>query len=330
MAEVEKEEYKFPDEVQIESLKDDKKEPEKVEFTVEGESDVEVEIVDDTPEKDRGRKPLEKPVADPTEDELQDYSDKVQSRIKELTHARHDERRAREAAQREKEEAIRFAQAAIEENKKLKERLTHGETNYISQAQRLAEVEVEKAKAALKTAHEAGDTEAFVEAQAALNRAQLIQERVKAFKPTPLQKAPQPVNVAPQPTRPPVPQVDEKALAWKRKNSWFGQDDAMTGYAIGVHNELVKAGYNTQSDEYYEAIDSRLKRSFPDRFKSDDVSDKAEKGKKPATVVAPSSRATSAKKIVLTPTQVSLAKKLGVPLQEYARQVAAEMRKQNA
>lgn len=321
MAEVVAEEFKFPDEKQTE--KDSKEE--KVEFTVEGEDDkVEVEVVDDTPPKDRGRKPLDKPVTDPTEDELQDYSDKVQSRIKELTHARHDERRAREAAQREKEEALRFAQAAFAENKALKERLSKGETTFITQTQRLADIEVEKAKAALKAAHEAGDTEAFVEAQAALNKAQLMQERVKTFKPTPLPNVPQSVNVpTQQPAQTPVPKVDEKAQAWKQRNSWFGEDDEMTSFALGLHNKLVKSGYDTQSQEYYEALDNRLKEVFPDKFKSD-------RTKKPATVVAPSSRSTSAKKIVLTPTQVSIAKRLGLTLEQYARQVAEDMRKQNA
>lgn len=321
MAEVVTEEFKFPDEKQEEKSSKE----EKVEFTVEGEDDkVEIEVVDDTPEKDRGRKPLDKPVNDPTEDELQDYSDKVQSRIKELTHARHDERRAREAAQREKEEALRFAQAAFAENKALKERLSKGETTFITQTQRLADIEVEKAKAALKAAHEAGDTEAFVEAQAALNKAQLMQERVKTFKPAPLPNVQESVNVpAQRPAQAPVPKVDEKAEAWKRRNSWFGEDDEMTSFALGLHNKLVKSGYDTQSQEYYEAIDNRIKEVFPDKFKSD-------RTKKPATVVAPSSRSTSAKKIVLTPTQVSIAKRLGLTLEQYARQVAEEMRKQNA
>ena len=325
MAEVINEEFKFPDEKEPEKDKE-----EKVEFSIEGENDkVEVEVVDDTPPKDRNRKPLDKPVNDPTEDELQDYSDKVQSRIKELTHARHDERRAREAAQREKEEAIRFAQVAFAENKALKERLSKGETTFITQTQRLADIEVEKAAAAVKAAHEAGDTEAFVEAQKALSKAVMMQERVKTFRPPPLPNLERSVNVpAQQPAQAPVPKVDEKAQAWKRKNSWFGEDDEMTSFALGLHNKLVKSGYDTESQEYYEALDNRIRQVFPDKFKSDE--DRSERTKKPATVVAPSSRSTSAKKIVLTPTQVSIAKRLGLTLEQYARQVAEDMRKQNA
>lgn len=317
--------FKFPDEKQNEEAKDD------VQFEVEGDETPEIEVVDDTPEQDRGRKPLDKEVNDPTDDELQAYSDNVKNRIKELTHARHDERRAREAAQREKEEAFRLAQAAIEENKKLKERLSQGETHFVSQTQKLAEVELEKAKTALKAAHESGDTEAFAEAQIALNQAVFALERAKAMKPTPLRKEENPDNVAPQQAaQPPVPTVDPKATAWQQKNSWFGKDDEMTSFALGLHNKLVKAGYDTKSDDYYKAIDTRMRQVFPDQFKSEKTEEKPEApARKPATVVAPSTRATSAKKIVLTQTQVALAKRLGLPLDVYARQVAEEMRKQN-
>lgn len=314
---VDKVEFEFPDE---------KEEKQEKTASAAKESEPEIEVVDDTPEQDRGRKPLEKPVVDPSDDELQEYSDKVKNRIKELTHARHDERRAKEALAREKEEAFRIAQAVYEENKQLKERLNKGETNFVSQAQRLAEVEVDKAKAALKAAHEAGDTEAFVEAQAALNRAQFMQERVKAFKPAPLQTESESANVVQQASQPPVPRVDVKAQSWKERNPWFGEDDELTSFAIGLHNKLVKSGYDTQSQEYYDAIDNRMRQVFPEQFK---VTEKVEPaGKRPATVVAPSSRATSAKKVRLTQTQVQIAKRLGVPLEVYARKVA-ELEQQN-
>ncbi len=324
MADIEKQEFKFPHETE-----DSKDVEAKVEFEVEGDEKPEIEVVDDTPEADRGRKPLEKEVNDPSEEELQEYSDKVKSRIKGLTHARHDERRAREMAEREREEAFRVAQAAYEENQKLKQRLSQGENTFVSQAQQLAEVEVDRAKNALRAAHEAGDTDAFVEAQAALNKAQFMQERVKAFRPTPLQKETEGDKVSPQqPAQAPVPQPDEKATAWKRRNSWFGEDDEMTSFALGLHNKLVKSGYNTQSQEYYDAIDGRMQQVFPENFKpAQGKSDNPTK--KPATVVAPSSRATSAKKIRLTQSAVNIAKKMGIPLEEYARQVAVLERNQN-
>lgn len=311
---LEKTEFEFPDEkeVKVEAVK---------EQVVKAE-EPEIEIVDDVPEQDRNRKPLDRPVADPSDDELQEYSDKVKNRIKELTHARHDERRAKEALAREKEEAFRLAQAMFEENKQLKQRINKGETSFVSQAQRLAEVEVEKAKAAVKAAHEAGDTDAFVEAQAALNRAVYMQERVKSFKPTPLPTETESANVpVQQVAQPPIPQLDQKAEAWRRRNPWFGVDDEMTSFALGLHNKLVKAGYDLQSQDYYDTIDNRLRQVFPDQFKAPE--DKPEPaGKRPATVVAPSSRASSPKKIRLTQTQLQIAKKLGVPLEVYARKVA--------
>lgn len=323
MADIEKTEFEFPDEKQQETSA-----PPEVEAKGKPE-EADIEIVDDTPEEDRNRKPLAKPVTDPTDDELQEYSEKVKSRIKELTHARHDERRAKEALLREKEETIRLAQNVLEENKKLKERLSKGESTFVSQAQRLAEVEVEKAKAALKSAHEAGDTEAFVEAQAALNKAIYVQERVKAFKPTPLQKETESDNVQiQQAQQPPVPQVDQKALAWRERNPWFGDDDEMTSFALGLHNKLVKSGYDTKSQEYYDAIDNRMKQVFPDHFKPVERTDEPP-AKKPATVVAPSNRSTSATKIRLTQSQVNIAKRLGVPLELYAKKVAEQMRDQN-
>lgn len=317
---MDQQEFQFPDEVQVTAP-----EGKKVDFEIEG--DTEIEVVDDTPEADKGRKPLDRPVNDPTDDELQDYSEKVRSRIKELTHARHDERRAKEALERQHNEAIRAAQALVEENKKLKDQLTQGQTGFISQAQKLAEVEVEKAKAALKAAHEAGDTEAFVEAQAKLNEAVFNQQRVKAFKP-PLQKAAEPDNVSPQQAAPqtPVQPPDAKYTAWRQQNPWFGEDDEMTSLALGLHNKLAKSGMAVGSDEYYSTIDKRMRQVFPDKFEVAEPTPT----KKPATVVAPSSRSTSAKKIVLTQSQVAIAKRMGLTPQQYAQAAAELMRKENA
>lgn len=307
-------EFKFPDEVET---KNDKT-TDKVDFEVEDEA--QIEIVDDTPEQDKNRKPLEKPVEEPTDDELAQYGEKVRTRIKELTHARHDERRAKEALERQHQEAVRAAQTLFEENKKLKTQVSTGTTAFVSQAQRLADVEVEKAKAALKAAHEAGDTEAFVEAQTKLNEAVFMQQRVKALKPTPLQSEEQRANVAPQQPsqQAPVPQIDSATEAWRQRNPWFGQDDEMTSLAMGVHNRLVRSGHTPGSKEYFDTIDSRLRQIFPDKFEAP----KPEAAKRPATVVAPTQRATSAKKIRLTQSQVAIARRLGVPLEEYARNVA--------
>ena len=307
------------DDTTIEVEIGDQKEEKEVKNT----SEPEIEVVDDTPEADKGRKPLEREVEDPTEDELAQYSAKVQDRIKDLTHSRHDERRAREAATREREAAVQFAQAALKENEQLKAKLLQGETNFVSQAQKLADAEVEKATAALKAAHEAGDTDAFVEAQKSLNRAQFMQERAKNFKPQPLRPITPSATLPAQPAQPTAPTPDSKAQSWQSRNQWFGKDKAMTGFALGLHEELVEQGYDVQSDRYYSTLDTRLKSTFPDRFKSDAPS------KRPAAVVAPSNRATSATKIRLTASQVNLAKRLNLPLEVYARQVAEDARKAN-
>ena len=309
-------EFKFPDEVDATA---DPKES-KVEFEIEGEGAPEIEIVDDTPEQDKGRKPLDRQVSEPTDDELEQYGEKVRNRIKELTHARHDERRAREALERQHQEALRATQALFEENKKLKTHLNTGTTGFITQAQKLAEMEVEKAKAALKAAHEAGDTEAFVEAQAKLNEAVFAQQRAKSLKPPPLQTEEQRGNVAPQQPSPqaPAPQVDPATQAWVDRNRWFGQDDEMTSLAMGVHTKLVKSGVTPGTKEYFDTIDTRLRQVFPDKFEAPAPS----QTKRPATVVAPTQRATSAKKVRLTQSQVAFARRANIPLEEYARHVA--------
>lgn len=309
-------EFKFPDE--IESSTDSK--GSKVEFEVEGEGTPEIEIVDDTPDQDKGRKPLDRQVAEPTDDELEQYGEKVRNRIKELTHARHDERRAREALERQHQEALRATQALFEENKKLKGHLNTGTTGFITQAQKLANMEVEQAKAALKAAHEAGDTEAFVEAQAKLNEAVFAQQRTKSLKPPPLQTEEQRDNVAPQQPSPqaPVPQVDSATQAWVDRNRWFGQDDEMTSLAMGVHTKLVKSGVTPGTKDYFDTIDTRLRQVFPDKFEAPAPSPT----KRPATVVAPTQRATSAKKVRLTQSQVAFARRANIPLEEYARHVA--------
>jgi hypothetical protein len=318
MMAVEKTEFVFPDEVEEKKGKE-----------VAAES--EIEIVDDTPERDRGRKPLDKEVTDPTEDELAEYSEKVQSRIKELTHAKHDERRKRESLEREQAEAMRIAQAIADENKRLKKQLETGSTNYASQSQQLAEIQLTNAKAKLKQAHETGDSDAFVDAQQEVASAVLALERVKSFKPTPLQKGDEADNVdANTPQRPPVAKVDAKAASWRDKNSWFGSNKRMSAFALGVHQELVEKGYNTQSDEYYDAIDAEMRATFPTAFKDSATSaePRAER-QRPATVVAPVTRSTSPNKIVLTKTQVQIAKRLGVPLELYARKVAEQKEQDN-
>jgi hypothetical protein len=304
-------EYQFPDESKQEDKQD------KVEETSD---ELEIEIVDDTPPEDRGRKPGPPP-EEVSDEELTKYSEDVQKRIKKFTKGYHDERRAKEAALREKEEAIRLAQAIIEENKKLKGSLGQSQSVLVEQAKKVASTDVEEAKRKLRAAHEAFDTDAIIEAQEQLTVAKMRAERIERM---PLQQERNEVQ-----TQQPAPiQPDTRAVEWQNENPWFGSDDEMTAFALGLHQKLVKQGIDPKSDTYYEKINSRMRQVFPDQFEEDEPEEKP-KPKAKANVVAPATRSTAPKKIVLTASQQALAKRLGVPLEIYAKQVAEEMRKQN-
>jgi hypothetical protein len=305
-----KDEFKFPDEI----------EETNVEITTD--NDVEVEIIDDTPEKDRGRKPLDKEVEDPTDDEIESYSGNVQRRIKDLTHARHDERRAKEALLREKQELERFAQQILEENKKLKTTVHEGSQQYVSMAQTAAEAKLEKARREYKAAQESFDSDAILAAQEALFDAKIEADQAKKFKPTPLQEdnfEVQTRHAEPEKVRP-----DEKTLRWQAKNQWFGASgfEEITSFALGLHQKLVTSGIDPRSDDYFEQIDARVKSKFPEVFGG--AEDKPRNGssqRKPATVAAPATRSSGPRKVQLTETQRALARKFGLTDQQYALQV---------
>lgn len=309
---MDKEEFKFPDEVQV-GAGDDKK----VDFEIEG--DTEVEVVDDTPEKDRGRAPMEEPPAEVTDEELAKYSEGVKQRIQHFSKGYHEERRAKEAALREREEALRLAHNLIEENKKLQGTLGQGQQALLEQAKLTATSEIAAAKQKLKEAHEAFDTDSIVAAQEELAKAVNKAERLNAAKlPTPPVQQPQ--NVVQ--TQPSVPPPDSKARAWQEANPWFGSNKRMTALALAVHQELVDSGVDTASDAYYNAVNAEMRKTFPEAFPS-------AKAAKASSVVAPATRSTAPKKIVLTQTQVTLAKRLGLTPEQYARAVAEQMRKDN-
>lgn len=302
--------FKFPDEIAAEK-------PEEIQVEVEGEA--EIEVVDDTPEKDRGRAPMKEPPAEVTDDELAQYSEGVKKRIQHFSKGYHEERRAKETALREREEAVRIAQTLVEENKKLQGSLGQGQQALLEQAKKVVANEVEQAKQKYKQAYESGDSDALVAAQEELTGAKIKFERVNNFKPAVAKPEVPVVQTAPRPE--PQVQVDTKARAWQDANPWFGSDDEMTAVALTVHKKLVEGGVNTTSDEYYEKINSRVRQLFPDAFPSEKV--------RKSSVVAPATRSTAPKKIVLTQSQVSIAKRLGLTNEQYARAVAEEMRKQN-
>jgi len=295
--------------------------------------DLEIEVEDDTPPEDRGRKPSEPP-KEVTDDELENYSEKVKSRIKHFSKGYHDERRAKEAALREREALEAYAKQLVEENQKLKGSVDQSHNSLIQSAKKQVEGELAMAKTKYKQAYDSGDPDAILEAQTALNTAQIRMERVNGLKPrqtvakeTSLQSTSNPVQ--PQVSAP-QPQVerDEKAESWRDDNPWFGSDDEMTAFALGLHNKLTKDGFDPRSDEYYEKINSRMRQVFPDQFDDGIEDEPVSTQRKSSNVVAPATRSTSPKKIRLTQSQIAIAKKLGVPLETYAKQAAELMRKQ--
>lgn len=306
---MEKVEFEFPDEIEAKNSREGSKvvEPE-------------VEIIDDTPEVDRNRKPMNEAPVDPTDDELEAYSESAKKRIKHFTKGYHEERRAKEAALREREEAIRAAQAIAEENRKLKGSLHEGQQVLLEQAKSATEKELEEVKREYKSAYESGDSDALIAAQEKMTAVKMKEDRIKNFRPPALQ-AQTPVVQTQQ-----VP-VDQKAVAWQRDNDWFGTDKEMTAFAMGVHSKLVESGIDPNSDEYYQKVNNRVRQVFPEKFDSDETADAPTQRTNKTNVVAPATRSTAPRKVVLTQTQVNIAKKLGVPLELYARKVAEEMRK---
>jgi hypothetical protein len=307
MPEFEKTEFEFPDE----------KSEVKVEVS-EDFDDIEIEVVDDTPEEDRGRKPMETAPEDPTDEELASYKPKERNKIREFHRAYHDERRAKEAAAKEKEEAILFAKAVLEENNKLKGSVNESHTALLEQAKKNVAAEIQEAKKKYKDAFESGDSDAMVEAQDLMTSTKLKSERLNNFKPKPLQEDENQLQTS---LNAKTDFVDHKAENWKRANSWWGQDREMTGFALALHEKLVvEDGVSPQSDEYYQRIDGRLRQVFPEKFASEKPAETTQRPK--ANVVASATRSVSAKKITLSPREVNIAKRLGVPIELYARKVA--------
>ena len=320
LPEFKSEEYKFPDEQ--ETVVEDK---------------FEVEIEDDTPPQDRGRKPMKEPVEDPTDEELSSYDEKVQARIKKFTRGYHDERRAKEEAQREREAAETFARQVFEENKRLQQQLSTGSKAFIEQSQSAAEIELVSAKKRYKEAYESGDVDALTEAQAEIAKATLKIDKASGMKPIEVEDRD---FTASQPAQ---PKLDRRTQKWVDTNKdWWGKDEEMTMTAMGLDKKLQKqygADY-IGTEEYFETIDKTMRKRFPEQFEDaqsdeDDepppkkrTSDPAyeddppRRATKPAAVVAPASRSTPPNRIKLKGSEAAIARRLGVPIEEYAQQVA--------
>ena len=317
---------KLPDEKEVD-LSPKEAEP-KNEVKVEAkQEEFDLEIEDDTPPQDKGREPLPKEVVEELEkDTLDDYSERVKQRMAQLKKVWHDERRAKESADRERQEAIRFAQQIADENKKLKTTLSSGEATYIETLKNSLESQLHLAKRDYREAYDSGDTEKIIDAQQRMNDAQLRLSQANSYVSQyqkPLQEDKNEVYI-PQLQQQPQTQAfkpDSKALAWQEKNDWFGSDEEMTSLALGLHEKLVRSGIDPTSDEYYRRIDGTMQKRFPEYFGDATLDEeKPAERTKPSNVVAPATRSTAPKKVRLTKTQVALAKKFGLTPEQYARE----------
>jgi hypothetical protein len=321
-----KDEFEFPDE------KEAKKQ------TAAEDDKLEVEIEDDTPPEDRGRKAAPPP-EDPTEDELASYDEKVQARIKKFTRGYHDERRAKEEALRERQAAEAYAKQVYEENKRLQQQLATGSQVFIEQSKSTAEIELNSAKKAYRDAVESGDIDAQADAQAEIARAMLKVDKAKDMKPIEVEEKDD-FKPAQQP-QDDQPKVSPRTQKWIKANSdWWGVDDEMTMTALGLDKKLARE-YGSDyvgTEEYFKTIDKTMRKRFPEHFESEQSHEDDEtpprktsepadeetprRATKPATVVAPASRSTPPNRIRLKASEAAIARRLGVPIEQYAKQVA--------
>ena len=302
------------------------------------EESVEIEVVDDTPEADRGKPKRDEnvPPQIPEDEEIKTYSGDVQKRIKQLKYEYHEERRQKEEAKRLSDEAVTATQKLMEENKKLRKTLDDGEGVLVEQAKGRVEAQLSEAKKEYKEAFEAGDPDKLIEAQEKLSSIQNEKFRVDNYKP-PVRAVEDDVSSptqTPDRTKPYVQPPTGRDKEWlEANNDWFQKEDYedMTGYAMGVHQKLVKAGLNPKLDteEYYRRIDEAMGKAFPEHFNKDkqDVgTEEVEAPQRPVgSVVAPVNRsAKKPRKVQLTSTQIGLAKRLGVTPEQYAAQLLKE------
>ena len=286
----------------------------------------EIEIEDDTPQEDRGKTPMPKALVDELEaDELEEYSDKVKTRLKQMKKVWHDERREKEIALREHQEAISLATRVMDENKRLKSTLSQGEQTLVSTYKSAAELEMAAAKKSYKEAYESGDSDKVVEAQEKMTNAGYRLEQIRGYRPTLQEPEPEIQNTQDVAQ---IPRPDSKTMAWQERNAWWGTDVEMTSLALGLHQKLERDNGKqfVGSDDYWQRVDETMRRRFPEYFGEEKPTNG---GGKPvsrnesrvATVVAPASRSTSSKKIVLKQSQVNIARKLGLTPEQYAREM---------
>lgn len=313
MAQIQLDEFKFPDEQENQDQNP--------------EMQFEIEVVDDTPEEDRKNAvPMPKEIVEELDnDDLEAFAGEAKTKLMQMKKVYNDERRRAEAAEKEQAEAIALAKAILEENKKLKSKLTVGEQNLVSNVKQNINHELIAAKQAYKDAYDSGDSDRLVEAQEKLTEVKLKAQQIEQYRPEyseeALQAQENEVKIPQQPQR-----LDSKTQSWLDKNKWYGVDDDMSYLAHGVHRRLEREGVPIGSDHYWATIDEEVRKRFPEKFGESEetkTSSEAEtktsaKSNRPATVVAPATRSTSPKRVTLSLRQQALAKKLNLTNEQYA------------
>ena len=284
---------------------------------------VEVEIESTEPENEEAAAKVQVENENESEsggdDELENYSSKVQNRIKKLTEKYRKE-------ERDREEAVRMAQQLLSENTNLKTRMQNLDKGYLAEYGTRLDTQIAAAKKLYREAYDGGDTEKMLEAQESLSKMSIEQERLRLAKqrsdrtPPPQQEVPQQQMAPQQQPQQPAPKADPKAQGWAEKNDWFGTDEVMTYAAFGIHRKLVEEeGFDPTADEYYTEVDRRMRSEFPHKFKTSKSS-----GAQVAPAGASATRSTAKsgrRSVKLSPSQIAMAKRLNVPLEEYAKYV---------
>lgn len=323
-------------------------------------TDVEFEVMDDRPEEDqrpqKSKKAEKTGDSESSDEELGQYSEKVQKRLNKLKFDYHEERRQREAAEKLREEAISYAQQVANKNQEMESLISRGEAALVEQVRERASVALDSARASYRKAYEEGNTDEIIASQERLNRAQAeyaeaeryqsqnvqqtqqrAQYQQQAYQQEIARRAAQQVAAQNQQAQAQgqsqaLPEPSAEAKGWAEKNDWFMKEghEEMTALAYGAHTSAVQRGMDTSSQEYFDYIDNRMRSSFPEYDWQDQRDDgraaTATANQRPSSVVAPSSRSNGAKsrKVQLTSTQVSLAKRLGLSPEQYANQLIKE------
>ena len=310
-------EFKFPDEAEDKAPEVEELEP------------IEIEVVDDTsPEDKANAQPMPKEIVEELDnDDLEAFTGEAKKKLLQMKKVYNDERRAKDAADKERQEAVDFATKILDENKRLKTKLSAGEQTLVNNYKENVSRELEQAKQAYKDAYNSGDSDLLVDAQEKLTDVKLKVQDLERYQP---QYSPEALQSEENEVQIPQTQrLDSKTQAWLDKNSWYGSDDDMSYLAMGIHRRLEREGVAVGSDHYYGVIDKEMRQRFPEKFGiSEETKDSFEvetkpsaKTSKPSTVVAPATRSTSPKKVRLTPTQLQLAKKFNLTPEQYAREL---------